>query len=141
MNCLRGWRKFGLTLETNKINLVEFGRFAQKWTSKRGRKRPKTIYFLGLRCTAAIGKAIFGLGCVQKRHEARHAILRFQGQIQRLRHSPLQEQEDHLNQMLRVIMRTTAWLTTPEPSSRSIMLLSITGARCRAAKAGKGTVY
>jgi retron-type reverse transcriptase len=39
--------KFGLTLEPKKTKLVEFGRFAQKWASKRGRKRPETIYFLG----------------------------------------------------------------------------------------------
>ncbi len=39
--------KFGLTLEPKKTKLVEFGRYAQKWASKRGRKRPETIYFLG----------------------------------------------------------------------------------------------
>src|SRR5580704_8710544 len=45
--------KFGLTLEAKKTKLVEFGRFAQKYASKRGRKRPETIYFLGftLYCT------------------------------------------------------------------------------------------
>jgi hypothetical protein len=36
-----------LTLESSKTKLVEFGRFAQKWASKSGRKRPETIYFLG----------------------------------------------------------------------------------------------
>jgi RNA-directed DNA polymerase len=39
--------KFGLTLESSKTKLVEFGRFAQRHASKRGRKRPETIYFLG----------------------------------------------------------------------------------------------
>jgi len=39
--------KFGLTLEPTKTKLVEFGRFAQKHASRRGRKRPETIYFLG----------------------------------------------------------------------------------------------
>src|SRR5215471_12635466 len=59
--------KFGLTLEAKKTKLVEFGRFAQKWTSKRGRRRPETIYFSDSRCTApAIGKATFGLDCVQR---------------------------------------------------------------------------
>ena len=45
--------KFGLTLEPTKTKLVEFGRFAQRHASKRGRKRPETIYFLGftLYCT------------------------------------------------------------------------------------------
>ena len=39
--------KFGLALEPNKTKLVEFGRFAQRYAPKRGRKRPETIYFLG----------------------------------------------------------------------------------------------
>jgi hypothetical protein len=45
--------KFGLTLEPSKTKLVEFGRYAQRHASKRGRKRPETIYFLGftLYCT------------------------------------------------------------------------------------------
>ena len=45
--CLR-LGKFGLTLEPTKTKLVEFGRFAQRHAGKRGRKRPETIYFLGL---------------------------------------------------------------------------------------------
>lgn len=40
--------KFGLTLEPTKTKLVEFGRFAQRDASKRGRNRPETIYFLGM---------------------------------------------------------------------------------------------
>src|ERR1039458_10865627 len=42
-----------LTLEPTKTKLVEFGRFAQRHASKRGRNRPQTIYFLGftLYCT------------------------------------------------------------------------------------------
>jgi RNA-directed DNA polymerase len=40
-------------LEPTKTKLVEFGRFADKYVSKRGRKRPETMYFLGftLYCT------------------------------------------------------------------------------------------
>ena len=44
--------KFGLTLESTKTKLVEFGRFAQRHAGKRSRKRPETIYFLGLRLHA-----------------------------------------------------------------------------------------
>jgi retron-type reverse transcriptase len=45
--------KFGLELEPTKTKLVEFGRFAQRHASKRGRRRPETIYFVGftLYCT------------------------------------------------------------------------------------------
>ena len=35
--------KFGLVLEPTKTKLVEFGRFAQRYASKHGRKRPETI--------------------------------------------------------------------------------------------------
>ncbi len=45
--------KFGLSLEPSKTQLIEFGRYAQTHASKRGRRRPETIYFLGftLYCT------------------------------------------------------------------------------------------
>jgi RNA-directed DNA polymerase len=94
--------KFGLTLEPKKTKLVEFGRFAQKWASKRGRKRPETIYFLGftLYCTRN-RKGNFRIGLRTEKSRLRRAILRFQGQMRRMRHSSLQEQADHLNQMLR----------------------------------------
>jgi hypothetical protein len=39
--------KFGLALEPAKTKLVEFGRFTQRHASKRGRKRPETVNFLG----------------------------------------------------------------------------------------------
>ena len=36
-------------MEPSKTKLVEFGRFAERHAGKRGgRKRPETIYFLGL---------------------------------------------------------------------------------------------
>src|SRR6516225_10902315 len=94
--------KFGLTLEPKKTKLVEFGRFAQKWASKRGRKRPETIYFLGftLYCTRN-RKDNFRVGLRTEKSRLRRAVLRFQEQMRRMRHSPLREQADHLNQMLR----------------------------------------
>src|SRR5215469_3758288 len=94
--------KFGLTLEPKKTKLVEFGRFAQKWASKRGRKRPETIYFLGftLYCTRN-RKGNFRIGLRTEKSRLRRALMRLQDQMRRMRHSPLQEQADHLNQMLR----------------------------------------
>jgi hypothetical protein len=57
-------------LEPTKSKLVEFGRYAHRHANKRGRRRPETIYFLGLPCTAlAIRKATFGLDCLQKFHD------------------------------------------------------------------------
>ena len=94
--------KFGLTLEAKKTKLVEFGRFAQKWASKRGRKRPETIYFLGLTlyCTRN-RKGSFRVGMRTEKSRLRRALVRLQDQMRRMRHSPLQDQADHLNQMLR----------------------------------------
>jgi hypothetical protein len=41
--------KFSLTLEPTKTQIVEFGRFADKYASKRGRKRPETRSAYALR--------------------------------------------------------------------------------------------
>jgi RNA-directed DNA polymerase len=94
--------KFGLTLEATKTKLVEFGRFAQKWAGKRGRKRPATIYFLGftLYCTCN-RKGNFRVGFRTEKTRLRRALARLQDQMRRMRHEPLREQVDHLNQMLR----------------------------------------
>ncbi|HEV2716390.1 MAG TPA: group II intron reverse transcriptase/maturase [Terriglobales bacterium] len=95
-------RRFGLTLELTKTKLVEFGRFAHRHASKRGRKRPQTIYFLGftLYCTRNL-KGNFRIGFRTERSRLRRALLRLQDQMRRMRHSPLKEQADHLNRMLR----------------------------------------
>ena len=94
--------KFGLTLEAKKTKLVEFGRFAQKYASKRGRKRPETIYFLGftLYCTHN-RKGNFRVGFCTEKSRLRRALMRLQDQMRRMRHSPLGEQVERLNQMLR----------------------------------------
>jgi RNA-directed DNA polymerase len=94
--------RFSLTLEPTKTKLVEFGRFAHRHASKRGRKRPQTIYFLGftLYCTRN-QKGNFRIGFSTERSRLRRALLRLQDQMRRMRHSPLKEQADHLNRMLR----------------------------------------
>ncbi len=62
--------KFGLTLELSKTKLVEFGRYAQRHASKRGRKARRRFTSWGSPCTApATRKATFGLGCVRKSHD------------------------------------------------------------------------
>ncbi len=94
--------KFGLTLEAKKTKLVEFGRFARKWASKRGRKRPETIYFLGftLYCTYN-RKGNFRIGFRTEKSRLRRALMRLQDQMRWMRHCPLGEQVERLNQMLR----------------------------------------
>jgi RNA-directed DNA polymerase len=94
--------KFGLTLESTKTKLVEFGRFAQRHASKRGRKRPETIYFLGftLYCTHN-RKGNFRVGLRTEKSRLRRALMRLQDQMRRMRHLSIREQTDSLNQMLR----------------------------------------
>src|SRR5215471_1501936 len=94
--------KFGLTLEPRKTKLVEFGRFAQRYASKRGRNRPETIYFLGftLYCTRN-RKGNFQVGMRTEKSRLRRALMRLQDQMRRMRHESIQEQVEYLNQMLR----------------------------------------
>ena len=91
-----------MTLEPAKTKLVEFGRYAQRHAGKRGRKRPETIYFLGftLYCTRN-RKGNFRIGMRTEKSRLRRALMRLQEQMRLMRHSPLPEQVDHLNQMLR----------------------------------------
>jgi group II intron reverse transcriptase/maturase len=94
--------KFSLTLAEAKTKLVEFGRYAQKWASKRGRRRPETIYFLGftLYCTRN-QKGNFRMGLRTEKTRLRRALTRLQDQMRRMRHEPIPEQVGLLNQMLR----------------------------------------
>jgi RNA-directed DNA polymerase len=94
--------KFSLTLAEAKTKLVEFGRFAQRYANKRGRRRPETIYFLGftLYCTQN-QKGNFRVGLRTEKTRLRRALTRLQDQMRRMRHEPIPEQVQHLNQMLR----------------------------------------
>lgn len=94
--------KFSLTLEPTKTKLVEFGRFADKYASKRGRKRPETIYFLGftLYCTRN-QKGNFRVGLRTEKSRLRRALQHAQDRMRRMRHLPIREQVDHLNHVLR----------------------------------------
>jgi RNA-directed DNA polymerase len=70
--------------------------------SKRGRKRPETIYFLGftLYCTRN-QKGNFRIGLLTEKSRLRRALTRLQDQMRQMRHLSLQEQVNYLNQMLR----------------------------------------
>jgi RNA-directed DNA polymerase len=94
--------RFSLTLEPSKTKLVEFGRFAQQHASKRGRKRPETIYFLGftLYCSRNL-KGNFRVGLRTEKSRLRRSLTRLQELMRRMRHLPLPEQVDNLNQVLR----------------------------------------
>ncbi len=67
-----------------------------------GRKRPETIYFLGftLYCTRN-QRGNFRIAMLTEKSRLRRAHMRLQDQMQRMPHLSLQEQANHLNQMLR----------------------------------------
>jgi hypothetical protein len=94
--------RFGLTLEPNKTKLVEFGRFARRYASKYGRKRPETIYFLGLTlyCTRNL-KGNFKVGMCTEKSRMRRSITSLQDLMRQMRHLTIREQVDHLNVALR----------------------------------------
>jgi RNA-directed DNA polymerase len=94
--------KFGLTLEATKTKLVEFGRFAQRHASKRGRRRPETIFFLGftLYCTRN-QKGNFKVGMRTEKSRLQRSLAHLRDLMRRMRHLPIREQVSNLNQVLR----------------------------------------
>ena len=94
--------KFGLALEPSKTKLVEFGRFAQRYASKRGRKRPETIYFLGftLYCTRN-RNGNFKMGMRTEKSRIRRSLAHLRDLMRRMRHLPVREQVINLNRVLR----------------------------------------
>jgi len=94
--------RFGLALEPNKTRLVEFGRFAQRHASKRGRRRPETIYFLGftLYCTQN-RSGNFKVGMRTERSRIRRSLAHLCDLMRRVRHLPVREQVINLNRVLR----------------------------------------
>ena len=93
--------KFGLEPEPTKTKLVEFGRFAQRHASKRGRRRPETIYFLGftLYCTQN-RKGNFKVGLRTEESQLQRSLSRLRDLMRRMRHLKLQEQVINMNRVL-----------------------------------------
>jgi RNA-directed DNA polymerase len=94
--------KFGLTLEPTKTKLVEFGRFAQRHAGKRGRRRPETIYFLGLtlHCTRNL-KGNFKVGMRTEKSRLRRSLLSLQELMRQIRHHTIGDQVGEINAFLR----------------------------------------
>ena len=85
--CAFGWGSSASLLEPTKTKLVEFGRFAQRHAGKRGRKRPETIYFLGLTlyCTRN-RKGNFKVGMRTEKSRLRRSLMSLQELMRRIRH-------------------------------------------------------
>ena len=94
--------KFELALELSKTKLVEFGRFAQRHASKRGRRRPETIYFLGFtRYCTQNRKGNFKVGFRTEKSRLRRSLAHLTDLMRRMRHLPVGEQAINLNRVLR----------------------------------------
>lgn len=94
--------RFDLTLEPSKTKLVEFGRFAQRHASKRGRQRPETIYFVGftLYCTHN-RQGRFKVGLRTEKSRFQRSVARLRDLMWRTMHLPVREQVACINQVLR----------------------------------------
>jgi group II intron reverse transcriptase/maturase len=94
--------KFGLALEPSKTKLVEFGRFAQRHASKRGRKRPETIYFLGFTLYCSRNRqGHFKVGFRTEKSRLLRSVAHLTDLMRRMRHLPVREQAINLNRVLR----------------------------------------
>jgi RNA-directed DNA polymerase len=93
--------KFSLELEPNKTRLVEFGRFASRHAKERGRKL-ETIYFLGFThfCTRN-SKGNYMVGRKTEKSRQKRSIIKIQEMMREIRHWPLKEQAERINQTLR----------------------------------------
>jgi hypothetical protein len=121
---------------SSKTKFVEFGRFAQRRTSKRGRKRPETIYFVGftLYCTRN-RKGNFRVGLRTEKSRLGRALMRLRDQMRRMRHLAIREQADCLNRMLRG-RREDAGRALPVAVSASV-LIAVIGSVLPAARAAR----
>ena len=93
--------KFSLKLEESKTALIEFGRFAEERSKKKGCKC-KTLYFLGFThyCSKERnGK--FMLGRKTEKTRFRRSVNRIKEEIKANMHISIKEQADKINQVLR----------------------------------------
>ena len=94
--------KFGLSFEPSKTKLVAFGRYAQRYASDHGKKRPETIYFLGFTLYGTRNrKGNFKIGMRTEKTRLRRRLAHLQDLMRRMRHLLIREQVYNLNRVLR----------------------------------------
>jgi hypothetical protein len=93
--------KFVLVLEPTKTRLVACGRFAERDAKRQG-KRLETLTFLGLTlyCTRN-RRGNFKVGWRTDKTRLRRSLAKFHQLLQIIRHEPLKEQAEQINQGLR----------------------------------------
>lgn len=92
--------KFALALEPTKTRLVAFGRFAER-DAKRNGKRLETFTFLGFThyCTRN-HRGNFKVGWKTDKFRLQRSLAKFHRLLQIIRHEPLKEQAEQINQFL-----------------------------------------
>ncbi|MBZ9632861.1 group II intron reverse transcriptase/maturase [Clostridium sp. FP1] len=93
--------KFALQIEPNKTRLVEFGRFSSKHAKEKGKKM-ETLYFLGFThfCTRN-RSGNFMVGRKTEKTRLNRGIKKITDKMREIRHSPIKEQVNKINQILR----------------------------------------
>jgi group II intron reverse transcriptase/maturase len=93
--------KFALALEPSKTRLVAFGRFAERDAKRQGKRR-ETLTFLGLTlyCTRN-RRGNFKVGWRTDKSRLRRSLAKFHQLLQSIRHEPLKDQAEQINQGLR----------------------------------------
>jgi len=93
--------KFALALESTKTRLVAFGRFAER-DAKRNGKRLETFTFLGFTyyCTRN-HRGNFKVEWKTDKSRLQRSLAKFHRLLQIIRHEPLKEQAEQINQFLR----------------------------------------
>lgn len=93
--------KFALALEPTKTRLVAFGRFAERDVKRNG-KRLETFTFLGFThyCTRN-HRGNFKVGWKTDKSRLQRSLAKFHRLLQIIRHEPLKEQAEQINQFLR----------------------------------------
>ena len=93
--------KFTLTLEPTKTRRVAFGRFAER-DAKRKEQHPETFTVLGFThyCTRN-HRGNFKVGWKTDKSRLQRSLTKIHQMLQIIRHEPLKEQADQINQVLR----------------------------------------
>jgi hypothetical protein len=117
--------------------LVEFGQFAQRHAGKRGRKRPETIYFLGLTlyCTRN-RKGNFKVGMRTEKSRLRRSLMSLQELMRQTRHHTISDQVGAINAALRGHYAYYGVAGNFRALVKVYRAMDVTGSRCCVVAAG-----
>lgn len=94
--------KFGLTLNTTKTRLIEFGRFAAINRKRRGQGKPETFDFLGFtHCCSTTRQGKFKVLRLTVKKRMRVKIAQIRAELMKRRHRPIAEVGRWLNRVVR----------------------------------------